>query len=93
MRTVWTDNVRITVVWGVLAVSTLISWLIGRSHHAGGLETSTLISAVVFAVALVKMHLVLRHFMETRTAPTWLRRTTDGWLVLLGALLIGVYLW
>jgi hypothetical protein len=37
--------------------------------------------------------LIIRHFMEVRTAPRWLRLSTDGWLVALWGAVLVIYLW
>jgi hypothetical protein len=34
---------------------------------------------------------VIRHFMEVRHAPFWLKATTSGWVLVLFALLLGLY--
>jgi hypothetical protein len=47
---------------------------------------------VVLAIAAVKTRLVIRQFMDVRAAPGWLRRATDGWLAVLMAVIIGLYL-
>jgi hypothetical protein len=47
---------------------------------------------VVLAIAAVKTRFVIREFMEVRAAPHWLRRATDGWLAVLMAAIIGLYL-
>jgi hypothetical protein len=47
---------------------------------------------VVLGIAGAKTRFVIRQFMDVRTAPHWLRRATDGWLVVLIAAIIGLYL-
>ena len=42
-------------------------------------------------IALVKVRVIIREFMEVRHAPMLLRRLTDLWLVLAGASLLGCY--
>jgi hypothetical protein len=35
--------------------------------------------------------MVIRHFMDVRHAPVWLKATTSGWVLGLFALLLGFY--
>jgi hypothetical protein len=37
--------------------------------------------------------LIIRYFMEVRTAPRWLRLATDGWLIVLWTSVLVVYLY
>ncbi len=51
------------------------------------------ITAVVLTLALVKSRLIIRYFMEVRTAPPrWLRSATDAWLVVLFGAAFVIYL-
>ncbi|HTM84429.1 MAG TPA: prokaryotic cytochrome C oxidase subunit IV family protein, partial [Mycobacterium sp.] len=36
--------------------------------------------------------LIIRNFMEVRSAPVWLRRATDAWLVVLWTTVLVIYL-
>jgi len=83
----------LTRVWAVLSVVTLLSWGISTAIHSGApAESSLVVTAGVLAMALVKVRLILRHFMEVSTAPTWLRRATDGWLVVFWSSILVIYL-
>jgi Prokaryotic Cytochrome C oxidase subunit IV len=85
-----TPTRRITYVWAILSVITVVASWLGRSSHVDGRFTpSTTVTLLVLAIALVKCRLVIRTFMEVRTAPAWLRHSTDLWLVAFwGAVLI-----
>jgi Prokaryotic Cytochrome C oxidase subunit IV len=86
-------NARLTVVWAALSVVTIVSWLLSRSDRSGGrLTSSTVITVAVLAIAFVKAMLILGEFMEVRRSPTWLRRFCAGWLVVLWAAILGIYL-
>jgi cytochrome c oxidase subunit 4 len=37
------------------------------------------------------VYLVIRHFMEVRRAPVWLKATTSGWVLGLFTLLLSFY--
>jgi hypothetical protein len=47
------------------------------------------VSAIV--IALIKVRIIFREFMEVRHAPALLCRLTDGWVVLIGVCLLGSY--
>ena len=42
-------------------------------------------------IALVKVRIIFREFMEVRSAPVLLCRLTDAWVVLIGVSLLGCY--
>jgi len=82
-----------TVVWAVLSAITVVSWWLGPAHHSGPPAPSTAITVAVLALGLFKARLIIRHFMEVRTAPLWLRVSTDVWLVALWGGVLGIYLY
>jgi hypothetical protein len=47
------------------------------------------VSAIV--IALVKVRIIFREFMEVRHAPALLRRLTDAWVLIIGVCLLGSY--
>jgi hypothetical protein len=44
-------------------------------------------------MALIRPRLIIREFMEGRTAPAWLRAGTDIWLVVMFGAVLAMYLW
>jgi hypothetical protein len=62
---------RVTLVWAVLVLATMASWL--ASDEAGGRWPSAAMLAVL-AIAMLKIRLIGMHFMDLRTAPVGLRR-------------------
>ena len=76
---------RLTVVWAILAGLTVVSWALAPGHSPGHAVASVTITVVVLVMALIKSRLIIREFMEVRTAPHWLGIATDGWLVVLWA--------
>jgi caa(3)-type oxidase subunit IV len=87
MMTAYLRN-PLTLVWAFLTAITLASWWI--SQGAGvGTQINPAVTFSVLLIAVVKVHLVMRYFMEVRHAPTWLKRTTSGWLIVLFLLLCG----
>jgi heme/copper-type cytochrome/quinol oxidase subunit 4 len=82
-----------TVVWVVLSAITVVSWWLGPARHSGPPAPSTVITVVVLALGFIKARLIIRYFMEVRTAPLWLRVSTDVWLVALWGGVLGIYLY
>jgi hypothetical protein len=83
-------NKRLLLVWVILAALTLA--YLGIDHSAGGLlKSSAAVTSSVIVIALVKVRIIFREFMEVRHAPASLRRLTDGWVVLMAAFLLGSY--
>lgn len=77
-------------VGAVLVALTVGSYLLGIDHLLG---FSRLALSAVLVIAFVKAWLVTRYFMDIRHAPVWLRILVDGWIVLTGAMVVGMYLW
>jgi len=42
-------------------------------------------------MAFIKGRMIIRYFMEVRTAPRWLKLTTDAWLIGLWAGVLAIY--
>lgn len=80
----------LTIVWALLTLITVVSWLTARGGGAGHVVNAT-VTVVVLLIAAVKTQLVIWHFMEVRSAALWLRVTTMSWLVALFALLLSFY--
>ncbi|HUR72881.1 MAG TPA: cytochrome C oxidase subunit IV family protein [Sporichthya sp.] len=76
------------IVWGVLVVFTVISFLLGGEHL---IDNRTLAAAIVLGIAAVKIRLVGLHFMELRGAPVQLRGVFEGYCVVLFLALMGIY--
>ncbi len=85
-----TFNKRLLVVWVVLAAFTL-SYLWIDHSLSGSLTSSALVTSSVIVIALIKVRIIFREFMEVRQAPVLLCRLTDAWVVLIGAALLGSY--
>ena len=85
-----TFNKRLLVVWVVLALFTL-SYLWIDHSLSGSLTPSALVTSSVIAIALIKVRIIFREFMEVRQAPVLLCRLTDAWVVLIAAALLGSY--
>ncbi|MBV9320705.1 MAG: cytochrome C oxidase subunit IV family protein [Mycobacterium sp.] len=82
---------RLLVVWLVLSSITLVYLLVGSLDPARALRPSAVVTSSAIVMALIKVRIVFREFMETRHAPVLLRRLTDGWVVLMATCLLGSY--
>ena len=88
-----TQSRAITWVWGVLVVITIgTGWLAPAAHANHMAQASLPITVLVLTLALIKSRLIVRYFMEVRTAPRWLKAATDAWLVALFGAVIAIYL-
>ncbi|TCJ88059.1 cytochrome C oxidase subunit IV family protein [Nocardia alba] len=87
-------NKRVFVyVWLVLAASTIVSWQLVPGHTQVTTSLGDELVCTIVVIAAIKCRLIIRYFMEVRTAPPWLRVATDVWLIVLWASLLGIYLW
>jgi hypothetical protein len=86
------EAARITYTWLALSALTLLSWFLGTERTTGPRTASTAVTIGVLAIAFVKARGIIRIFMEVRTAPRWLKRACDGWMVALWATILVLYL-
>ncbi|WP_273733658.1 cytochrome C oxidase subunit IV family protein [Mycolicibacterium septicum] len=85
-------NTRLLIVWVILTAMTLVYvWLDEAVDQNGAPKASTVVTVSAIAIALVKVRIIFREFMEVRHAPVLLCRLTDGWVVLIGICLLGSY--
>lgn len=79
-------------VWLILMGLTLASAVLGLDDalDKGG-SIAYLSTVAILLIALFKVRLVLRHFMEVAEAPLWLQRSTDGWIAALLLALLWCY--
>lgn len=87
-----TGQRAVTVAWAVLVAVTIGSWWLAPAHSGGATQSSTLITAVVLTLAMIKSRLIIRYFMEVRTAPRWLKHATDAWIAVLFTTVFVIYL-
>jgi len=87
-----TFNKRLALVWLVLTLMTLAYiWLDHSADDDGAYRASTVVTVAAIVIALVKVRIIFREFMEVRHAPVLLRRLTDAWVVLMAVCLLGSY--
>jgi len=82
----------IAIAWLMLCALTIGSWWLSPAHSGAPAVPSAGITVAVIAVGFIKSRLIIRYFMEVRTAPRWLRLATDGWLVMLWLAILVIYL-
>jgi hypothetical protein len=82
----------ITYVWIILCAITIVSWWLAPGHSGSGAVASVPITLAVILLGFVKGRLIIRYFMEVRTAPGWLKASTDAWLTVLWVAILGIYL-
>lgn len=81
-------------MWLVLCAITISSWWLAPGHRGGGAAVASVpITVAVILLGFIKGRLIIRTFMEVRTAPRWLRLSTDAWLVVLWASILAIYLY
>jgi hypothetical protein len=87
-----TASRTVTAVWLILSAITVGSWWLAPGHMHGPTTASVPITVAVVVLGAVKSRLIIRYFMEVRTAPAWLRIATDAWLVLFWVTVLAIYL-
>jgi hypothetical protein len=87
-----TFNKRLLIVWSILSAMTLVYvWLDNAVDENGTLRASTVVTVSAIVIALIKVRIIFREFMEVRHAPALLRRLTDAWIALVAVCLLGSY--
>jgi hypothetical protein len=85
-------NRRLLWVWLILvAISLTYLWIDDAATHQGIPTASTVVTVAAICFALIKVRIIMREFMEVRTAPAFLRHLTDVWILVMAAALFGVY--
>jgi hypothetical protein len=82
-----------TYVWLILSAITVVTWWLAPGHSGGHAMANVPITVAVVALGFIKGRMIIRYFMEVRTAPRWLKITTDAWLVVLWAAILAIYLY
>jgi hypothetical protein len=82
-----------TYVWLILSAITVISWWLAPGHPGGHAAASVPITVAVVLLGFIKGRMIIRYFMEVRTAPRWLKVATDAWLIVLSAAVLAIYLY
>ena len=86
------SNKRLLIVWAILtSMTSVYVWLDHSADRHGTLQASTVVTVSAIVIALIKVRIIFREFMEVRHAPALLCRLTDGWVVLVGVCLLTTY--
>ena len=86
-------NLRLFVVWLILVgITVTYLWIDHTASHDGVPSASTAVTIAAICIALIKVRVIMREFMEVRGAPPLLRRLSDALVLLMGVALLGVYL-
>jgi hypothetical protein len=86
-----TFEMRLTFVWLALSVMTLSQLGVTSIESRELLAPNAAITASAIGIALVKVRIIFREFMDVRHAPVRLGRLTDAWVVATGVILLGAY--
>jgi len=82
---------RLLVVWLALCAMTIVSLLAGSSDGRDAHMPNAAITSSTIAIALIKVRIIFREFMEVRHAPVLLSRLTDLWVLVTAVSLLGTY--
>jgi hypothetical protein len=82
---------RLIVTWLALSAITMTQLGVGSLEGQVALRPNAAITSGAIVLALVKVRIIMREFMEVRHAPAWLCRLTDLWLAFAGVSLLGGY--
>ena len=83
---------RINYAWVLLSGLTVLGWSLAKLR-SGRITASGPETIAVLAIAGVKARLIMQQYMEVRTAPMWLRRACDAWLLGLLATIALMYVY
>jgi hypothetical protein len=86
-----TKGRSLTVLLILVAITLGYLALDKSADTQGAHQASSVVTTIVICLALVKVRLVFREFMQVRNAPAWLGRITDLWVLLIGAALLASY--
>jgi cytochrome c oxidase subunit IV len=75
--------------WAILLGLTLLSF--ESSWGSGRLASPGLAVAAAIGIAMIKVRIVILHFMEVRHAPWALRGPIEAWLLALAAGILGLW--
>jgi len=84
-------NTRLLAVWLLLSSMTLAYAWLDHSADDEMIRPSAVVTVSAIAIALLKVRIIFREFMEVRHAPALLCRLTDAWVLLIAVCLLGSY--
>jgi hypothetical protein len=85
-------NKRLFIVWLILSGLSLgYLWIDHTADDHGMPKASTVVTVSAILIALIKVRIIMREFMEVRHAPRLLKRITDLWVAIMAVVLLGLY--
>jgi len=91
MRCLLVSRGREVHVWLALISITGASWLLGVMVPSVSRVSATSIGIAILSLALLKVRVIIRWFMEIDRAPLALRLLFDAWIAILFFVLIYMY--
>ena len=86
-------NKRLFAVWILLSAITVGYLFLDHAAEQHGVRTASKVaSGSAIVLALIKVRIILREFMEVREAPRLLCLATDGLVVVMAVVMLGAYL-
>jgi cytochrome c oxidase subunit IV len=82
---------RLIFVWLALSAITLAQLAVGSLGKQHSPTPNAAVTSSAIVIALIKVRIIIREFMEVRHAPVLLCRLTDLWVALTGVSLLGSY--
>jgi hypothetical protein len=75
----------------VVLASLTLGYLVIDHSLDGSAGPSTVATASVIVIAVIKVRIIFREFMEVRRAPALLCRLTDAWVILIAVSMLACY--
>ena len=82
---------RLIVAWLVLSAMTVTQLAVGSLDGREAFQPNAAITSSAIVIALVKVRIIFREFMDVGHAPLWVCRLTDLWVGFAGVSLLGCY--
>ena len=82
---------RLLFVCLALSAITLAQLAVGSLGERDSLTPNAAVTSSAIVIALIKVRVIIREFMEVRHAPVLLCHLTDLWVVVTGVSLLGSY--
>jgi hypothetical protein len=83
---------RMLIAWLVVSTITLVYLALDHTADRGGVvRPSAVVTVGAIVIALAKVRIIFREFMEVRHAPALLSRLTDVWIAIIGVGLLVSY--
>jgi hypothetical protein len=82
-----------TNAWIILSAITIRPWCPAAGHTRGAVAVASApITVAAILLGFIKGRMIIRYFVEVRTAPRWLSYFTAAWLTVLWTGILAIYL-